>query len=460
MASTVELSSDNDPSKPDSLCGRVVTEDPEIDNWIWTIEYLAKFKNELWMLHDVFEMGPKIPDYLGEHTNEMVAFRCLASLFDSSTSLQSKEVVSDANSKIEFDSSESCEYVLQCILDEIPLSELKPGAPGLSKWNLVPFIKSKLLSLPKCALELMIEPSSEKDTGVSPCNGPEGMGTDGKETGQVTSRVADPELMGRVEEERQSFGHGSGNGADEISSSHASLETRDEGFRDESDGHVSILSEKRYRCIQCKGSGKLLFCSSDGCTVMVHERCIVDSPPVYDDAGNFYCSLCALTCMRTDGRETNQVTSRMSDPDLTGRIEEDRRSFGLGPGDGTDDESISRSHTSLERRDEVIPNETDASSPSENRYRCIQCKESGKLLFCSSDGCTVMVHESCVVDSPPLYDDAGNFYCSLCALSCVSAEYLQSQEEVARAKKRLVSFLNLMSDVKKKKSTKEGSSLL
>lgn len=57
-------------------------------------------------------MGPKLPDYLGEHTNEMVAFRCLASLFDS-------HVVSDVNSKIEFDSSERCEYVLQCILDEV-----------------------------------------------------------------------------------------------------------------------------------------------------------------------------------------------------------------------------------------------------------------------------------------------------------------------------------------------------
>lgn len=59
-------------------------------------------------------MAPKLPDYLGEHTNEMVAFRCLASLFDSDV-----VSVSDVNSKIEFDSSKSCEYVLQCILDEV-----------------------------------------------------------------------------------------------------------------------------------------------------------------------------------------------------------------------------------------------------------------------------------------------------------------------------------------------------
>uniref|UniRef100_A0A1J3DH39 Zinc finger PHD-type domain-containing protein n=1 Tax=Noccaea caerulescens TaxID=107243 RepID=A0A1J3DH39_NOCCA len=255
---------DKNPSKLDILYDRFVTENPDLDCWIWIIEYFAKFKTQLWMIHDVFEMNPKLPDYLGEHANEMVAFRCLASLFDSSTCAQSKDV----DSIIEFDSSESCEYVLQCILDEIPLSELKPGAPGLSKWNLVPFIESKLLRLPKCALELLIETSCEKETGVSPCKG--------QETDQVTSRI----------EEGQSFGHGPGDGDDEISSER----------RDESDGHVSSPSEKRYRCSQCKESGKLLFCSSDGCEVMVHEKCVVESPPVYDDDGNFYCSLCGLDC--------------------------------------------------------------------------------------------------------------------------------------------------------------------
>ncbi|KAL0801224.1 hypothetical protein Bca101_056400 [Brassica carinata] len=318
MASTVELpTGQEDRSKSNS------SSNLELDNWIRIIEYIAKFKTELWMLHDVFEMGPKqLPDNLGEHTNEMVAFRCLASLFDSSSS--------DAESKIEFDSSQSCEHVLQCVLDEIPLSELRPGSPGLSKWNVLPFIKSKLLCLPKCALELMIETSSEKDAEVSPCQGEEGMRIiDGKDTEQVTSPIADPEPSV----------HGSGDGADEICRSHALFE------------------------------------------------------------------------------ESNH-----------------------DPEDGAE---ISRS----------LENGSDSyvSSPSENRYKCIQCKQSGKLLFCSRDGCTVMVHEKCVVDSPPVYDDAGNFYCSLCAFGCVSAEYLQSQEEIAKAKKKLVSFLSLMSNVNKKK---------
>ncbi|KAG7589335.1 Zinc finger PHD-type [Arabidopsis suecica] len=271
-----------EPPNSDSLCDRSVTGNLDLDNWIWIIEYFAKFKTELWMLNDVFDMAPKLPDYLGEYTNEMVAFRCLASLFAS-------HVVSEADSKIEFDSSESCEYVLQCILDEIPLSELKPGAPGLSKWNLQPFIKSKLLCLPKCVLELMIEPSScEDDTEMSPCNEEEILRSDGKETDRVTPP------MGR-REDGQSLCRGLGDGADEISRSHELLERRNEGYRDESGGHLSSPAEKIYRCVKCKESRKLLFCSSDGCEVMVHQKCL-DSPPSYDDAGNFYCSLCAITC--------------------------------------------------------------------------------------------------------------------------------------------------------------------
>lgn len=154
--------------------------------------------------------------------------------------------------------------------------------------------------------------------------------------------------------------------------------------------------------------------------------------------------------LRSDGKETDRVTPPMADLDLLGRTE-DGQSFFHGLGDGADE--ISRSHELLERRNEGLQYECDGllSSPADKIYRCIQCKESGKLLFCSKDGCEVMVHQKCL-NSPPAYDDAGNFYCSLCAVTCASAEYLQSQDEVAKARKKLVSFLRLMSDVNKKKS--------
>jgi len=106
-----------EPPNSNSVCDRFVTGNLDLDNWIWIIEYFAKFKTELWMLNDVFELAPKLPDYLGEYTNEMVAFRCLASLFDSH--VVSVTTTTTTTSMIEFDSSESCEYVLQCILDEV-----------------------------------------------------------------------------------------------------------------------------------------------------------------------------------------------------------------------------------------------------------------------------------------------------------------------------------------------------
>ncbi|KAG2243301.1 hypothetical protein Bca52824_094858 [Brassica carinata] len=321
MASTAELpTGQEDRSRSNS------SSNLELENWIRIIEYIAKFKTELWMLHDVFEMGPKqLPDNLGELTNEMVAFRCLASLFDSSTSKDDvASADADAESKIDFDSSQSCEHVLQCILDEIPLSELKPGSPLLSKWNVLPFIKSKLLCLPKCALELMIEASSEKDAEVSPCNGEEGiMRIDGRDTEQVTSPIADPEP----------FVHGSGDGADEICRSHALFDESNHDPEDEADkisrslengsdsSHVSSPSENRYKCIQCKQSGKLLFCSRDGCTVMVHEKCVVDSRLFTMTLATFTALSVLLAVFLLRPSVELHITSNMSSSDLSSPIQ-------------------------------------------------------------------------------------------------------------------------------------------
>ncbi|CAN8270720.1 unnamed protein product [Cochlearia groenlandica] len=255
-------------SKSDMISDRLVTGgDSDIDNFICVIEYLAKFKSEIWMVHDVFEMCPKLPEDLGEETTEMVAFRCLSSLFDCSVHSEDVSSVDDKPKKIEFDSSLSCEYVLQCILDEIPLLELKPGAPDLSKWNLLPFIEAKLLSLPKCALEMMVESSRNKDTIVS-------------------SRRHDGD---------SSFRHPK-DGIIATNNSDSSAEGEIDGY------------ENRYKCVQCDESGKLLFCSGDGCTVMVHAKCASPSPPFFDHAGNFYCFHCGLNCESADyGQSKDEV---------------------------------------------------------------------------------------------------------------------------------------------------------
>lgn len=40
-----------EPPNSNSVCDRFVTGNLDLDNWIWIIEYFAKFKTELWMLN-------------------------------------------------------------------------------------------------------------------------------------------------------------------------------------------------------------------------------------------------------------------------------------------------------------------------------------------------------------------------------------------------------------------------
>ena len=56
MASTVELSTRKEQSKSNNLS----------DNWIRIIEYIAKFKTELWMLHGNWRKNCKLFEFLFE----------------------------------------------------------------------------------------------------------------------------------------------------------------------------------------------------------------------------------------------------------------------------------------------------------------------------------------------------------------------------------------------------------
>ncbi|KAK2654426.1 hypothetical protein Ddye_014282 [Dipteronia dyeriana] len=118
--------------------------------WLWIIEYLAAFKEiDASILQELVEMVPESTDDLAKSTREMVALRCLEDLFDSSDGLN-KDGVSAMENKIEFDLSQSCEDVLQHILQEIPEADPKPE---LSKWDVHPFIMHKRATMPKCALQ-------------------------------------------------------------------------------------------------------------------------------------------------------------------------------------------------------------------------------------------------------------------------------------------------------------------
>ncbi|KAJ8753439.1 hypothetical protein K2173_019838 [Erythroxylum novogranatense] len=121
--------------------------------WLWVIEYLASFQQiSPSILHDLVEAAPELPDDLGKNMREMVALRCLEDLFGPASRL-ANEFRSGPDQRVTFDFFQSCEDVLQSILRETSVSDLKPAGPGLLKWDIHPFIMHKRASMPRCALE-------------------------------------------------------------------------------------------------------------------------------------------------------------------------------------------------------------------------------------------------------------------------------------------------------------------
>ena len=66
----------------------------------------------------MIEAAPEIPDVFGKNTREMLALRCLEDLFCRGDNGVANDVTSK-ELKVTFDLSESCEDVLQSILQEV-----------------------------------------------------------------------------------------------------------------------------------------------------------------------------------------------------------------------------------------------------------------------------------------------------------------------------------------------------
>ncbi|XP_024018435.1 uncharacterized protein LOC21385959 [Morus notabilis] len=121
--------------------------------WLWVIEAMASFKEVgPSLLHDVVQSAPELPDDLGKNTREMIALRCLEDFIAPQDGITS-DAPSAAGSKVQFDLSEGCQDVLQRILQETSVSNLRAAGLELSKWDIHPFIQHKRACLPKCALE-------------------------------------------------------------------------------------------------------------------------------------------------------------------------------------------------------------------------------------------------------------------------------------------------------------------
>ncbi|KAJ4829957.1 hypothetical protein Tsubulata_047680, partial [Turnera subulata] len=122
--------------------------------WLWVIEYLASFPQiNPSILHDLIEAAPELPDELGNNTSEMVALWCLEHLFPHSHDHTNRAIPCASDKRVSVNLSESCQNVLQSILQETSVSDWKRGGPEPSKWNIRPFIAHKRGSMPPCALE-------------------------------------------------------------------------------------------------------------------------------------------------------------------------------------------------------------------------------------------------------------------------------------------------------------------
>ncbi|MED6206786.1 hypothetical protein PIB30_029980 [Stylosanthes scabra] len=127
--------------------------------WLWVIQALASSNQiNISLLQDLVSAAPVAQDDFCEKTRELIALRCLEEIFDSTHRVEcdAAAVSASLDSRIRFDFSSSCEDVLQKILDEIPLPNLKKDGAKLLKWDVSPFISHKRATI-KCDLEQIKE---------------------------------------------------------------------------------------------------------------------------------------------------------------------------------------------------------------------------------------------------------------------------------------------------------------
>ncbi|XP_061357939.1 uncharacterized protein LOC133302210 isoform X3 [Gastrolobium bilobum] len=120
--------------------------------WIWVIEALAGFSEiTTSTLQGLIDASPIEQDDFCENTKELVAMRCLEEL------CVNRDASSTLDSRVGFDFSRSCVDVLQEILHEIPLSNLKMAGAELLRWDVSSFIMHKRSGTIKCHLEQLKE---------------------------------------------------------------------------------------------------------------------------------------------------------------------------------------------------------------------------------------------------------------------------------------------------------------
>ncbi|CAH8339904.1 unnamed protein product [Eruca vesicaria subsp. sativa] len=311
---------------------------PQIAEWYWCIEYVAKFHKDLSCIFDVMNMGYPCTDDYGSRINEVVSLRILESLFD-----PTKIDATMVGPRIEFDFSLSSKHVLYTILQHITVSEARPGMPELSKFNLLPFISHKNMSLPLCALEMLRDVSAMENNSISAASPtvepndsvyrdeqPEQQAHTGLEQTNILVEdnvvVGDDPMQTNEGDEvividgndtsAEKPINNDGNTTRETSSSRSDVCvkcTKDGawlicGSSDNESDIVKGPPRPENVCWKCERGGALLICSKSDCATKVHKECL-NCPANFDEHDNFHCPMCWYGRATKEYIESQQLNS-------------------------------------------------------------------------------------------------------------------------------------------------------
>ncbi|XP_013583718.1 PREDICTED: uncharacterized protein LOC106292639 isoform X1 [Brassica oleracea var. oleracea] len=360
---------------------------PQVAEWLWCIEYVAKFVKDIRCILDLMNMGYhyQYADDYGKRINEVLSLRVLEFMFDpTKNDSRGVGVASASGERVEFDLSLSSADVLRAILREIPVSELRAGMPELSKFNVLPFIAHKNMCLPQCALEKLRYLSlMENETSAAP---------EMAENDPVCSGYI-PVHMDICEEEPidEQQVH---IGLDKVTLTDDEAEAMHTNEKDE----VIVIDEDTEndqhtdseRISNDYTTGKTFPTSSRRWPENARVKCTKDG-----------------TCL-VSGSDDDDESDMVKDPALAKK-----------------NKNI---YTNLPRAENV----------------CWKCGKEGTLLICSRSECASKVHKecsNCVVN----FDEDGNFHCPVCWYDGVVAEYLESQKLMSSAKRRMMKFMPLLS---------------
>ncbi|CAH8252347.1 unnamed protein product [Arabidopsis lyrata] len=382
----------------------------QIAEWLWCIEYVAKFVKDISCLLDLMNMGYQYSNDYGRRINEVLSLRVLEFMFDPTKyDANGVGVASTSEARVEFDLSLSNTDVLRAILKEIPVSELRAGMPELSKFDVLPFIAHKKMCLPQCALEMLRDVSlMENQTSAAPS-----METNDPVFRDDRSVHMDTCEEVTVGEQRVHIGN-------------------EKKPMDEQQVHIGLEQniKEKDKVIAIDDEDEPMHTNDKGEVIVIDDDTERDQDTTAEPINNGN---------TTD--ETFSPSSRRSPKDARVKCTND----GTWLISGSDDESdMVKDPASIKKNPNTDLNLLPSSSPTRPENVCWKCEKEGTLLICSKSECAAKVHKECL-NCPVNVDEGGNFLCPLCWYDRVAMEYNESKRLIGGAKRRLVKCFPVLS---------------